>query len=48
MAPYPGWEVFRKRIIRALTAYIEIAKPAGVEASFPPLRESNKARYWLY
>ena len=31
MAPYPGWEVFRKRIIRALTAYIEITKPAGVK-----------------
>lgn len=30
MAPYPGWEVFRARIIQALTAYIETAKPATV------------------
>ncbi len=30
MAPYPGWEVFRARIVQALIAYIEIAKPTGV------------------
>jgi uncharacterized protein (TIGR04255 family) len=30
MAPYPGWEVFRTRIIQALIAYIETAKPTGV------------------
>jgi uncharacterized protein (TIGR04255 family) len=30
LAPYPGWEVFRTRIIQALTAYIQTTKPTGV------------------
>jgi uncharacterized protein (TIGR04255 family) len=30
IGPYPGWEVFRARIIQALTAYVEVTKPKSI------------------
>jgi uncharacterized protein (TIGR04255 family) len=30
LAPYPGWEAFRARIIQGVASYIEIAKPRRV------------------